>query len=467
MKVCGICSRTYGDDARICVHDGHRLNTVCRNATTGAAPLVDWDGPIAGDIVGKYRLESLIAEGGMGRIFKATHLSLGRPVAIKFILPEHATRADLVQRFFNEARAVNAIHHPHIIDIFDFVEEPDAEGQTQVYMVMEYLDGEDARTRMRRSGPLDPEVVVSIAVQVAETLGAAHDAGILHRDLKPDNVFLCRTGKRDDFVKLLDFGAAKAFGSRHAHNLTRPGVAIGTPEYMSPEQIANQPLDHRVDAYGLGCVCYELLTATLPFSAPNVAGVLALQSTEPPEPINQRRRQPPLVPDELAAVVMRCMEKRREDRYPDLWSVADAFRDCLHQMPRRPVLVVGKANVSDDGPTISTNVSDDGPTVESLPPLLPEEEIPVAMAPPVTAKAAAQTEAAQPALRPADSRPADGQPAVEAARSLPAKATVDGDTDLDLLPVKVPKGSQLRSLLLAALALMVAVAVALAVALWG
>ena len=328
MKVCGICNRVYEDHVIVCESDGQRLIRVDREETTQVGPAVDWNGPMAGDVVGSYRLEKQLAEGGMGRIFKATHLSLQRPVAIKFLLPEHAGRADLVRRFFNEARSVNAIQHPHIIDIFDFIEEVDEQGRAQVYMVMEYLDGEDARRRLRRDGPFPPKLLISVAEQVAETLAAAHEAGILHRDLKPDNIFLCRSGKRTDFVKLLDFGAAKAFGHRPGHHLTRPGVAIGTPEYMSPEQIMNQEPDERVDIYGLGCVCYELLTGSVPFRAANVAAVLAKHTNEPPEPIAKRRRVPPSVPAELEQVVLRCMAKAPKDRYADLWAVAEAFRSC-------------------------------------------------------------------------------------------------------------------------------------------
>ncbi|MFH1129758.1 MAG: protein kinase, partial [Pseudomonadota bacterium] len=140
MKVCTICNRVYGDDAAVCANDGQKLISVRRSEPTAVGPIMDWDGPMAGDVVGSYRLESMIAEGGMGQVFKAVHLTLGRPVAIKFLLPEHAKRPDQVQRFFNEARAVNSIRHPHIIDIIDFVQAVTPEGKSHVYMVMEFLD---------------------------------------------------------------------------------------------------------------------------------------------------------------------------------------------------------------------------------------------------------------------------------------------------------------------------------------
>jgi len=327
VKACPLCNRVYSNSATVCEHDGQRLASVRRNDATEGAPVVDWDGPLAGDIVGSYRLESLIAEGGMGRIFRAAHLTLGRKVAIKFLLPEHASRADLVQRFFNEARSINTIRHPHILEIHDFVQERLPDGPSKVYMVMEYLEGEDVRIRLGRKRRLTPEAVVNIGVQTAEALAAAHEKGILHRDLKPDNIFLCKRPR--DFVKVLDFGAAKAFGDRPGHDLTRPGVAIGTPEYMAPEQILGVPLDGRVDGYALGVVLYELLCGKVPFSSKNVADVLAMHAQEEPPLISQRTRRPVDVPPRLEEVVMRCLRKNPRDRFADLWQVSHALTSSI------------------------------------------------------------------------------------------------------------------------------------------
>lgn len=358
MKACPLCNRVYPNSATVCENDGQRLASVRRNAPTEGAPVVDWEGPLAGDIVGNYRLESLIAEGGMGRIFRAAHLTLGRKVAMKFLLPEHASRADLVQRFFNEARSINAIRHPHILEIYDFVQERSTDGTSKVYMVMEYLDGEDVRIRLAHKRRLSPEVVVNIGSQVAEALAAAHEEGILHRDLKPDNIFLCR--RPHDFVKLLDFGAAKAFGDRPGHDLTRPGVAIGTPEYMAPEQILDVTLDGRVDAYALGIVLYELLCGKVPFSSPKVADVLAMHTQDEPPPIARRTPEAVEVPAALEEVVLRCLRKNPRDRYADLWQVADALRQSIFgaamTMPYRAV--------QDESPTeLSGNFELDEDTV--------------------------------------------------------------------------------------------------------
>ena len=324
MKVCPLCNRTYANSSVICEHDGQRLILVRRDDPTDAAPTIDWEGPLAGDIVGSYRLESMIAEGGMGRIFRAAHLTLGRTVAIKFLLPEHANRADLVQRFFNEARSVNAIRHPHILEIYDFIQDRQPDGRQLVYMVMEYLDGEDLRMRLARHKQLPASQCAHIGAQVAEALAAAHEENILHRDLKPDNIFLCKRPR--DFVKLLDFGAAKAFGERPGHDLTRPGVAIGTPEYMAPEQILNLPLDGRVDAYALGVVLYELLTGGVPFSAAKVGDILAMHTQKEPAPIGAPANAIEAVPRALSAVVMRCLAKRPQSRYANLWEVAEALK---------------------------------------------------------------------------------------------------------------------------------------------
>ncbi len=327
VKVCPLCNRVFGPRVEVCEHDGQRLVRVRRDDTTDGAPVIDWEGPLAGDLVGSYRLESMIAEGGMGRIFRATHLTLGRRVAIKFLLPEHAARPDLVQRFFNEARSVNAIQHPHILEIYDFLQERSPDGRNLVYMVMEHLEGEDVRVRLAREGRLPAGAVVHIGAQVAEALAAAHSGGILHRDLKPDNIFLCRQPL--DFVKLLDFGAAKAFGDRPGADLTRPGVAIGTPEYMAPEQIRNRQLDGRVDAYALGIVLYELLTGEVPFSAAKTAAVLAMHSRREPPRMSERGVD---VPVQLESVILRCLAKDPGDRYPNLEAVGQALRAAVTPM---------------------------------------------------------------------------------------------------------------------------------------
>ncbi len=360
VKVCPLCNRVFGSGVDICEHDGQRLIAVRRNDTTGGTAVVEWDGPLAGDIVGNYRLESMVAEGGMGRIFQATHLTLGRRVAIKFLLPEHAARADLVQRFFNEARSVNAVRHPHILEIYDFVQEHSPEGATLVYMLMEYLEGEDLRVRLSREGHLPAASVVDIAIQVAEALATAHDAGILHRDLKPDNIFLCQQPL--DFVKVLDFGAAKAFGDRPEANLTRPGVAIGTPEYMAPEQIRNKTLDGRVDEYALGILLYELLTGEVPFTSKNVAKVLAMHTRQAPPRMQTRHVD---IPASLEAFVLRCLKKDPDERYPDLWTAADALREVLAPPARTPWPTPAPSDTPMPMPTLPTN--EVGPMTGPLP----------------------------------------------------------------------------------------------------
>lgn len=351
MKVCPLCNRVFPKAAEVCEHDGQRLVRVRRDDTTDQAPVIDWEGPLAGDVIGTYRLESMLAEGGMGRIFRASHLTLGRRVAIKFLLPEHAARADLVQRFFNEARSINAIRHPHILEIYDFVQQRGPDGPSLVYMVMEHLEGEDLRIRLAREKRLAPQAVVHIGVQVAEALATAHDANIIHRDLKPDNIFLCQQPL--DFVKVLDFGAAKAFGDRPGADLTRPGVAIGTPEYMAPEQILSRNVDGRVDAYALGVVLYELLTGDVPFSSPNIADVLAMHSRKEAPPMIERGVE---VPPALEAIVQRCLEKDPAARHQDLWALREALRQAPLDSSWAQLEDAEKANWEDvtrGGPRVS------------------------------------------------------------------------------------------------------------------
>ena len=319
MKICPECGRNYGDDAIVCAYDGFALSSGTTSAWTGekAGP------PEAGDVLGVYRILGQIAEGGMGVIFRAEHVRLGRQVALKVLKPELACRTDIVRRFFEEARAVNEIGHPNIVDVIDFVEVSDQDPPL-VYMVMELLVGEDLANRVRGAGPLEPEEAVRIACQVCDALIAVHRVKILHRDLKPENIFLIND-EDSHRVKLLDFGVAKAFGERQRVNLTDPGTAIGTPEYMAPEQILGKELDERTDIYALGLVLYDMLTNSVPFQASKYGELLVAQVKETPEPVSRRRREGTPVPPALEAAVMRCLQKKQVDRFQNARELKEAL----------------------------------------------------------------------------------------------------------------------------------------------
>ncbi len=211
-----------------------------------------------GQQVGSYLIESQIGEGGMGAVYRATHVMLRRPAAIKVLLPQFSVNADFVQRFFNEAKAATSIRHLGIVEIYDFGLNPGG----VAYIAMELLRGESLARRMKR-GRLPVHASLGIIRQMCGALGAAHELGIVHRDLKPDNVFIVPDGEvaTGERIKLLDFGIAKLTqdsGGMNSHK-TRTGALMGTPAYMAPEQCRGVHVDHRADIYSLGCMLYELV----------------------------------------------------------------------------------------------------------------------------------------------------------------------------------------------------------------
>lgn len=288
--------------------------------------------PQVGDLVGSYRVLEKIAEGGMGLIFRAEHHRLGREVVLKVLKPDLSQRTTLVRRFFQEARAVNRIGHPNIIDIIDFVEDEDHD-PPRVFMVMESLKGEDLHVRIRKIGPLPPLEVVRIADQVADALIACHDLKILHRDLKPENIFLTHTTAGEPFIKLLDFGVAKVLDSPRKMNLTDPGTAVGTPEYMSPEQFMNQEMDERSDIYSLGLVLYYMLAGHPPFTSSKYGELLIMQVKHAPPPLTTQHRRGGPIPPALVQVVMRCLEKEPEGRWQSMGEFHEAITSVLEAAP--------------------------------------------------------------------------------------------------------------------------------------
>jgi serine/threonine-protein kinase len=227
-----------------------------------------------GTRIGNYLLTARLGEGGMGTVYLAEHAALGRRAAVKVLLPALSADDDAVARFFTEARAVAAVHHPSIVEIYDFGHLPDG----GAYIVMELLQGESLAARRRRFGRLDAGRALALTRQLAGALGAAHDAGIIHRDLKPDNVFIVPDpevpgGER---IKILDFGVAKLASPASAPSRTQAGAVLGTPIYISPEQCRNAAeIDGRADLYSLGCVLYELVCGRPPFALDSVGDLIA------------------------------------------------------------------------------------------------------------------------------------------------------------------------------------------------
>jgi serine/threonine protein kinase len=258
----------------------------------------------------RYRLLSVLGTGGMGTVYEAEHVEVGRKSAVKVLRPEFSGQRELVARFRREARAAGAIGHPNIVDVHDF-------GTTDgglLYCVMERLQGAELGDVIAQRGCLPPSRAVPIAIQVCRALAAAHEAGIVHRDLKPENIFLTTRGDVQDWVKVLDFGIAKAMDA--GEGLTRPGIAIGTPEYMSPEQATGQGADERSDIYALGSILFEMLGGTPPFGADQPAlDVLGSKATQEAPPIRAIR---PDVPESLARVIARTLERDPRKRPPTM-----------------------------------------------------------------------------------------------------------------------------------------------------
>jgi serine/threonine-protein kinase len=271
--------------------------------------------------IGRYRIVGELGRGAMGVVYKAEDPALDRVVALKTIRlgDEVEGRKEYERRFMLEAKAAGKLTHPNIVTIFDFGEEEDL-----AYMAMELLEGADLRARMRQ-GDIAPMEAVEIALQVADGLGFAHEFGVVHRDIKPGNIMLLERGA----VKIMDFGIARM---RHADHKTSTGMVLGTPRYMSPEQIGGQPVDQRSDVFSLGTVLYEMLTRTSLFSGDDVNQIAHnVANAEPPPP----SRTNPEVPQLVDFIVARALKKDPAVRYQDAYEMAADLRDALAEMRGR------------------------------------------------------------------------------------------------------------------------------------
>jgi predicted Ser/Thr protein kinase len=296
---CPRCKQHFTGDARFCPFDGDTLE---------AAPGYRSDAdPLIGTVVdGRYQVERVLGEGGMGVVYGVRHRLLDKRFAMKVMRAEMAKEGELAGRFIQEARAAAAIGHPNIVQITDFGQLPNR----APYFVMELLDGAPLSQLLRSGGPPPFARALRILKQVGAALGAAHAAGVVHRDLKPDNIHITP----NDVVKVLDFGVAKMAG---AGRLTRTGMVFGTPHYMSPEQASGTTVDQRADIYALGIIMYEMFTGRVPFEADSYMGVLTkhmFMLPEPPSHVNVAVRELGALED----VTLKCLEKKPDARYPSM-----------------------------------------------------------------------------------------------------------------------------------------------------
>jgi eukaryotic-like serine/threonine-protein kinase len=319
MLQCPRCSRQFTDDVYVCPDDFTPLRA---DETIADAP-VD---PLIGRVFdGKYRLDERLGGGGMGTVYRATHMLIERPVAVKVLSQRFVGDETAQQRFRREARASGRGHHPNAVMVNDFGATEDG----WLYIVMELLEGQTLRDLLAREAPFDPARAVSFMLQASAAVGAAHDAGLIHRDLKPANIFIEQRPNLPAQVKVLDFGVAKFVVEEHDDDyqtLTQVGAIIGTPRYMSPEQCSGMaPLTPASDVYSLGVILYEMLTGSVPFSADTPLAVALKQVSELPRP---PREIVATTPEELERVVLHALAKDPRARPAD----ANEFRRELQAL---------------------------------------------------------------------------------------------------------------------------------------
>jgi serine/threonine-protein kinase len=308
VKVCPVCSREYPDEIRFCQHDGTTLRGV-----TPASSLV---GQVIAD---RYHVMKKLGEGGMGQVYLAEHVKMGRKSAIKVMSPAMMHDPEAIARFNREAGNASKITHPNVCAVYDFGETPEG----LIYLAMEFVEGEPLTDLLERDGALPLLRATAIFKQTADALQAAHDLGIVHRDLKPDNIMLARGRDGSDVVKVVDFGIAKAVGGDEAgQKVTKTGLVVGTPEYMSPEQLSGDKLDGRSDLYSLALVYFRMLTSHLPFQAETVQETMIKRLTDEPKKLAEVR--PDLqFPSALQPVLDAALSRTPAERYQTVAKFAE------------------------------------------------------------------------------------------------------------------------------------------------
>ena len=308
MKYCPICERNYGDDVQVCQMDGATLKIF------GAR-----QDPYVGKVIkNRYKVIKKVGEGGMGTVYLAEQMSVGRKVALKLLQGNYATDDEFIGRFRREARLAASLNHRNIVTVYDFDQGDDE----TLFIAMEYLDGGKLSDLIRRDGPLGIRRAARLGLQIAEGLEAAHRAGVIHRDIKPDNIMVM--GEESvEAVKLMDFGIARLRDVGAASRLTRADVIMGTPAYMAPEQAEGAEVSEQTDIYALGIVLYEMLSGSVPFKASTPSAVLVKQIQEAPLPLRKLRRE---IPASIERVVMRALEKKPQKRQRDMREVVQGLQ---------------------------------------------------------------------------------------------------------------------------------------------
>lgn len=277
-------------------------------------------------IGGRYKVEKLLGRGGFGAVYKCQHVSTLQDCVLKVLKPDLAEDETQVKRFFNEARASSKLSHPNTVRVYDF-------GQTDtglLYIAMELLSGVELSGVLQKEGKIDPVRAMQIGAQVLKSLAEAHQAGLVHRDLKPDNIFLCKVHGEDDFVKVIDFGIAKPMDQAADAGLTRTGFTVGTPKYMSPEQVLNKPLDGRSDLYALGVILYQAIAGEVPLQGASSMETLMAHLQQDPAPLQSKLTA--TLPAGLNDAVMRALRKQPWDRFVDAEDMRATLEEILSEI---------------------------------------------------------------------------------------------------------------------------------------
>ncbi|MFQ5704111.1 MAG: serine/threonine protein kinase [Gemmatimonadales bacterium] len=320
MKTCTTCGAEWPDDTKFCPNDG----TTLRSAQAGETLI----GSVVAD---RYHITKKLGEGGMGAVYLGEHVKMGRKSAIKVMTQALSQDAEAIARFNREAANAARINHPNVCGIYDFGETPDG----TIYLAMEFIEGEALTDLLKREGPLGLHRATAILRQTADALQAAHDLGIVHRDLKPDNIMIARGRNDSDVVKVVDFGIAKAMGGEEGQKVTRTGLVVGTPEYMSPEQLSGDVMDGRSDVYSLALVFFKMLTGVLPFQAESAQEVMIKRLTDEPTKLADALpggRFPP----RLQEILDHALERMPGDRFES----ADAFSSAVIKSLNEPAAIL-------------------------------------------------------------------------------------------------------------------------------
>ena len=352
MKICPVCSREYPDEIRFCQDDGTTLR--------GAAPASSLVGQVIAD---RYHVIKKLGEGGMGQVYLAEHVKMGRRSAIKVMSPSMIHDPDAVARFNREASNASRITHPNVCAVYDFGETPDG----LIYLAMEFVEGVPLTDLIEQEGALPLARATAIFKQTADALQAAHDLGIVHRDLKPDNIMVARGRDGNDLVKVVDFGIAKAVGGDETgQKVTKTGLVVGTPEFMSPEQLSGDKVDGRSDLYSLALVYFRMLTGQLPFQADSVQETMIKRLTDDPEKLAAAR--PDLTfPDGLQEVLDTALARTPATRYQtvakfaeDVLGVAQLRKGTRGMAPATRAEIEAKTQVIDSHETRAMKAGDRG-----------------------------------------------------------------------------------------------------------